>query len=219
VDVDVNNFINGVNYLHYDLDKFFCHDSFNATLLDFNVNDILCQLKFNFRSQFVNNCSICSLSLSSNIHQIHHSFGFLNISPLIISSNVSGFSISPSFNSYLSIQHLYTGVPNFISNIAPIASHINVDLFRELGQGFQDQQIFDLIKYGFSLDLDKSNFISNSAATNHGSAIQFPAAVESYFSSEIQLGSIFGPFSGPPLAGLHCSPLMTVRRTFQSVIL
>jgi hypothetical protein len=26
---------------------------------------------------------------------------------------------------------------------------------------------------------------------------------------EINLGSIFGPFSDPPLAGLHCSPLMT----------
>jgi hypothetical protein len=147
--------------------------------LDFNVNDILCQLKFNFNSNFVNNCSTCNLSFKSNIHHNHHSFGYSNHSPFIISSNILGFPISPTFSNYLAVQSLYNGSPNFISKIAPIASHINVDLFRELGQGFHDQQIFDLIKYGFPLDLDKSSFIPNSAVTNHGLALQFPAAVDS----------------------------------------
>jgi hypothetical protein len=40
-------------------------------------------------------------------------------------------------------------------------------------------------------------------------AIQFPDVVDTYFSSEIQLGSILSQFSNPQLAGLHCSPLMT----------
>jgi hypothetical protein len=133
---------------------------------------------------------------------IHNWFGFFNFSPLIISSNVPGFS------SYLSIQNLYSGTYNFISKIAPIASHINVNLFRELGQGFYDQQIFDLIQFCFPLDLEKSTFIPNSAVPNHGSAIKFPTEVDNYFSEEISLGSIFGPFSVPPLSGLM-STLMT----------
>jgi hypothetical protein len=143
------------------------------------------------------------------VHSFHNSFGFFNFSSLTISYNVPGFPIKPVFSNYLSIQHLYSGTYNFISKIAPIASHINVNLFRELGQGFHDQQIFDLIQFGFLLDLEKSTFLPNSAVTNHGSAIKFPTEVDNYFSEEISLGSIFSPFSVPPLPGLHCSPLMT----------
>jgi hypothetical protein len=118
-----------------------------------------------------------------------------------MSSNISPISISPNFNSYYSIQHLYSGLPNFISKTAFIASHINVDLFRELGQGFHDQQIFDLIKYGFPLDLDKSSFLPNLAVTNHGSTTKFPIEVNNYFDEEIHLGSIFSPFTNPHLTG------------------
>jgi hypothetical protein len=42
--------------------------------------------------------------------------------------------------------------------------------------------ILDLIQYGFPLDLDKTSFIPNLAVTNHGSALQFPAAVDKYLS-------------------------------------
>jgi hypothetical protein len=96
-----------------------------------------------------------------------------------------------------------------LAKLAPVASHINVHLFRQLGQGFHDQQIFDLIQYGFPLDLDKSNFIPNSAVVNHGSALNFPSEVDNYLSEEIKLGSILGPFEDSPFPDLHCSPLMT----------
>jgi hypothetical protein len=132
---------------------------------------------------------------------MHHSFGFINVAPLVISQNIPGPPLVPNFHNYLAIQNLYTGSPNFISKIAPIASRINVGLFRELCQGFHDQQIFDLIQFGFPLDLDKSTFFPNLAVTNHGSALQFPSEVQAYFSKEINLGSIFGPFPSPPLQG------------------
>jgi hypothetical protein len=107
-------------------------------------------------------------------------------------------------NSYTKIKFVPGDFLNFLSKIAPIASHINVQLFRALSQGFHDPQIFDLIQYGFPMDLDKSFFLPNLAVTNHGSALQF-----NYFSTEISLGLIFGPFPEPPLLGFHCSPLMT----------
>jgi hypothetical protein len=57
-----------------------------------------------------------------------------------------GSLIIPCFSSYLDVQKLFSGVPNFVAKIAPIASNVNVVLFRELCQGFHDQQIFDLIQ-------------------------------------------------------------------------
>jgi hypothetical protein len=198
-----------VDYLDQVLDQYYSHSGESVLNFDFNVNDILCQLKFKYVNNIVNNCSVCSYLSASSIHNIHHSFGFLNLTPLTISSNIQGAPIAPTFANYLSVQNLFNGFPNFISKIAPIASHINVNLFRELARGFHDQQIFDLITYGFPLDLDKPNFIPNSAVTNHGSAFNFPSEVDNYFREEIHLGSIFGLFPVPPLTGLHCSPLMT----------
>jgi hypothetical protein len=209
VDACVNKFIDGGVNLSVDTDYLYCHDSHFIDEFDFNVNDILTQLKFKCLHKLVYNCTICDYLACSNIHFIHHTWGFINLSPLIISSNIPHIAITPTFNNYLSVQQLYSGVPNFISKTVSIASHINVDLFRELGQGFHDQQIFDLIKYGFLLDLDKSSFIPNLAVTNHGSAIKFPIEVDNYFDEEIRLGSIFGLFTNPPLPGLHCSPIMT----------
>jgi hypothetical protein len=62
--------------------------------------------------------------------------------------------ITSNITSYTSIQIFYQGIPNFISKLAPVASHINLKLFGELLQGFYDTQILDLIQYGFPLDLD-----------------------------------------------------------------
>jgi hypothetical protein len=121
---------------------------------------------------------------------------------------VSAISHS-NITSYIGIQKLYRGIPNFISKSVPVASHINIKLFGELLQGFYDTQILDLIQYGFLLDLDKPSFIPNLAVTNQGSALQFPAAVDNYLSEEINFGAILGPFSDPPFRDLHCSPLMT----------
>jgi hypothetical protein len=131
---------------------------------------------------------------------------------LVNFSNFTSNSGSPIFNnihSYVSIQQYYTGIPNFICKLAPVASHINIKLLGELSQGFHDTQILDLIQYGFPLDLDKSSFIPNLAVTNHGSALQFPAEVDSYFREETHFGAMLGPFPDPPFPDLHCSPLMT----------
>jgi hypothetical protein len=63
--------------------------------------------------------------------------------------------------------------------------HINDNLFRELARGFYYQQIFDLVTYGFPLDLDKPNFLPNSTVINHGLALNFNSEVDNYFREEI----------------------------------
>jgi hypothetical protein len=74
--------------------------------------------------------------------------------------------------------------------VAPVASHINFKLLGELSQGFYDTQILDLNQYGFPLNLDKPSFLPNLAVTNHGSALQFPAEVDSYFREETHFGAM-----------------------------
>jgi hypothetical protein len=93
--------------------------------------------------------------------------------------------------------------------VAPVASQINIKLLGELSQGFYDTQIFDLFQYGFPLNLDKESFIPNLAVTNHGSALQFPAKVNTYFCDETHFGAMLSQFLDPPFPDLHCSPLMT----------
>jgi hypothetical protein len=50
---------------------------------------------------------------------------------------------------------------------------------------------------------------SNSAVTNHGSALKFPVEVDTYFREETHFGAMLGPFPDPPFPDLHCSPLLT----------
>jgi hypothetical protein len=189
---------------------------FNYNFFDFGQLDHL----FNYKLLY---CFNCVNIRSSFISFIHNNLGFIQLGPFVNISNfnpinsnsgdgVNFKNLSNNISSYLGIQSLYKGIPNFISKSIPLASHINIKLFGELLQGFHDIQVLDLIQYGFPLDLDKSSFLPNLAVTNHGSANQFPAVVDSYLSEEIKFGSILGPFSDPPFRDLHCSPLMTAHK-------
>jgi hypothetical protein len=112
--------------------------------LDFNVSDILCAIAFksSFNRQVCSGCCICSAFKYFNVHSMHNNFGFFPLGPLATSSVgvKAGRAITPNISNYISIQKFYTGVPNFISKIAPIASHINISLFGDLLQGFHDTQ-------------------------------------------------------------------------------
>jgi hypothetical protein len=106
-----------------------------------------------------------------SLTQLQASFGFFPASSLLVSSNVPGRSFFSQINSYVNFSSKFSGVPNFLAKLAPVASHINIQKFRELGKDFYNQQIFDLLQFGFLLDLDKSNFLPNLAVVNHGSAL------------------------------------------------
>jgi hypothetical protein len=150
---------------------------------------------------------------------LHYTIGFQPLAPLPASSNSLPvlLALTSNINSYVHIQNYFTGTPNFISKVALVASHINFTLLGELSQGFYDTQILDLIQYGFPLNLDKPSFLPHLAVTNHGSALQFPAEVDSYFHEETHFGAMLGPFPDLPFPDLHCSPLMTAPKDVSSV--
>ena len=56
-------------------------------------------------------------------------------------------------------------------------------------------------------------FEPNISVANHSTAKQFPASIQEYLQTEIAHRAIMGPYSNPPVGGLHCSPMLTRPKT------
>ena len=70
-----------------------------------------------------------------------------------------------------------------------------------------DQQLVDLIEYGFPLDFDINRKLE-STLQNHVSARNYPTHVDEYIQEELSHNAIMGPLDHKPFH-LHISPLMT----------
>ena len=77
----------------------------------------------------------------------------------------------------------HTGKPNFLGARIPVTSQLNVDKWEELLQGYWDQQLLQLLRFGFPLDFNRSCPLQNEEG-NHTSAIQFPLDVDAYIEEE-----------------------------------
>ena len=70
-----------------------------------------------------------------------------------------------------------------------------------------DQQLVDLIEYGFPLDFDRTRKLE-STLQNHASARNYPTHVNKYLQEELLHNAILGPLDDKPF-DVHISPLMT----------
>ena len=59
-----------------------------------------------------------------------------------------------------------------------------------------DQQLLDLIEFGFPLDFDRSCSLSSSD-NGHTSDIRYPSLVEEYLLEELNHNAILGPLDSP----------------------
>ena len=73
--------------------------------------------------------------------------------------------------------------------------------------GYWDQQLIDLIQYGFPLDFDR-NCILGQTLENYTSANDYVSHVTKYIEEELKFGAMIGPFDKKPCT-LHISPFMT----------
>ena len=89
-----------------------------------------------------------------------------------------------------------------------IKSQLNPDIWDKLLEGYWDQQLLHLIRYGFPLDFDRNSKLGKNTK-NHKSALMFPQDVEEYLEEEMEFGAIAGPFNNPPFSKFHTSPFMT----------
>ena len=100
-----------------------------------------------------------------------------------------------------------SGVPNFLKSRIPVPTQLNPERWYFHLQDYWDQQLPDLINYGFPLDFDRK-FKLQPTYHNHTSAIQYTEHIDRYISEELKYGAIYGPFKQLPFP-VHISPLMT----------
>ena len=101
-----------------------------------------------------------------------------------------------------------TGKPNYMEARLPVPSQLNVDTWKSLLTDYWDQQLLQLLEFGFPLDFNR-NCPLRCDNKNHSSAIQYPNDVEAYIKEETEHQAILGPFSKNPIPGGHQSPFMT----------
>ena len=87
----------------------------------------------------------------------------------------------------------------------PLNSQLNVNRWRHHLTGYFDQQLPDLLEFGFSLDFDKACELGVTDK-NHLS-VKFPDHVDKYIHEELKFGAMIAPFDKLPIKA-HISHFM-----------
>ena len=157
-----------------------------------------------FDDILLHNCADFSAWKSQSDFQ----FGFVPLSNLVVSSNqghIGGKVLDPIAQHFAVKAY---GVPNFLGARIPIVSQLNVNEWEHELVDYWDQQLLQLIKFGFPLSFNRDCKLFTDKK-NHSSAIEFPNDVQTYLDEEKQHGAILGPFESSPIPNLHISPFMT----------
>ena len=101
-----------------------------------------------------------------------------------------------------------TGKPNFMEARLPVTSQLNVDKWKSLLTDYWDQQLLQLLQFGFPLDFNRCCPLQHEVG-NHSSANGFPADVDAYIAEECKFAALLGPFEVNPIENSHSSPFMT----------
>ena len=98
-------------------------------------------------------------------------------------------------------------LPNYLGLRIPVVTNLNVPAWRKYLCNYFDQQLVNLIQYGFPLDFDRTRKLE-STLQNHASARNYPTHVDEYLQEELSHNAIWGYLDHKPF-DLHISPLMT----------
>ena len=93
-------------------------------------------------------------------------------------------------------------LPNYMGCRIPVNSGLNIPKWRYYLANYWDQQLCDLLEYGFPLDFDRECPL-NSVEENHTSANENTGHI-SKFLEELQYQAILGPFENKPI-DMHIS--------------
>jgi hypothetical protein len=105
------------------------------------------------------------------------------------------------------LSHSDPDVHNFNSYKIPVKSGFNIDRFKKLARGYWNQQLFQLLEFGFPLDVGPG-FVPSDKGYNHSSAEKYPGDVEKYIKKELKAGAL-KIFDVNKLKNRHISPLMS----------
>ena len=88
-----------------------------------------------------------------------------------------------------------------------VPTNLNISNWIRFLVDYWDDQLVDLLEFGFPLDFDRSLKLI-SVEDNHKSAKDYEEHVNHYLQEELDHGAILGPFKSKPI-NLHVSPFMT----------
>ena len=100
-----------------------------------------------------------------------------------------------------------SGLPNFLQMRIPVQSQLNIKRWKHYLHNYWDQQLVDLLHYGFPLDFDRSRQLQPTEI-NHKSAIHYHDHVSHYIAEELKHGAMCGPFDEKSFL-CHISPFLT----------
>ena len=89
----------------------------------------------------------------------------------------------------------------------PVRTNLNVKSSRHYLVDYFDQQLPEMIEFGFPLDFDRSRNLQ-STFVNHASARLYPDHVDKYIEEEVGFQAMLGPLDTKPF-DIHISPFMT----------
>ena len=141
------------------------------------------------------------------VHQNGDSFGYIPLNDLQVykGPQIQWKSLPDIWQANKLIRE--TKVPNFLNCRIPVKTQLNPDKWRSYLTQYWDQQLPDLIQYGFPLDFNRNcNLVST--YVNHTSAIEHEQHIDQYIAEELKYGALYGPFDDTPIP-VHVSPLMT----------
>ena len=98
-------------------------------------------------------------------------------------------------------------LPNFLGLRIPVETNLNVSSWRKHLVDYFDQQLPDLIEFGFPLDFDRTRDLQ-STLVNHTSARLYPDHVVRYIQEEVGFKAMLGPLDIKPFY-IYISPFMT----------
>ena len=140
----------------------------------------------------------------SDLKQITKQFGFLPKSVLKIYTGeiVQWDDIPHIFQAHQLIRD--SKLLNFLHCRIPVQYGLNIKAWRHYLSNYWDQQLCDLLEFGFPLDFDRSCKL-DSIEENHASANENMEDISQFLEEEMQYQAILGPFHSKPICiYLHC---------------
>ena len=140
-------------------------------------------------------------------HKNGTQFGFIPLTPLRIYTGKQ--SSNQSIHNIVDLHHKVkaSSCRNFMACRIPLQSQLNINNWRKYLVEYWDQQLVDLLDFGFPLDFDHE-YPLQPTETNHASAVAHAEHIDKYLQDEMKFGVIYCPFDSKPFP-LHVSPFMT----------
>ena len=89
----------------------------------------------------------------------------------------------------------------------PVQTQLKPGAWRFHLRNYWDQQLPDLIEYGFPIDFDRSRPLT-STEVNHVSSHDYGNHIDNYLKEEVTFNAMYDPFQDKPIP-MHISPMMT----------